>query len=174
MGQVPNRYPVYISEIAAALGGAYDLAWYRGRQYWNAGGSLVTISGNAAMSEFPGITNDPPYLSAHTLASRWNGGSINGYDAGLQGVYGGLSPSGTPAGTCVGLWNDFATGQMWFVVSGVVGQVPFNYLEIVGVATLALGSASHFPGNYFAGFTVWVWSTGNILGAADYTMYCKN
>lgn len=60
MGQVPNRHPIYMSEISAALGGTNDLGWYRGRTYYRDGAPVV-ISASPSMAEFPGLTNVAPF-----------------------------------------------------------------------------------------------------------------
>lgn len=170
MGQVPNRYPVYMNEISSALGGQNDLGYYRGRQYWNASGNLVTISGNAAMSEFPGLTNNPPYLSQNLYQARWNGGSINGYDTGFTGVYGGMSPTAGPGGNNINaLYNDFSNGFLFLIMTGILPQAQFTSMEIVGVANLSSASAGYQPG-YSGAFTLWSWATGNVVGATDYDL----
>lgn len=51
---LPNSGPIYMSQIASELAGAYDLYYYRGRTYYR-GTTPVVISNNPSFSEFYGL-----------------------------------------------------------------------------------------------------------------------
>lgn len=56
MGTVPNRHPVYMNEINAALGRGNNLGAYRNQQFWR-GASPYTVSNSPSMGEFPGLSS---------------------------------------------------------------------------------------------------------------------
>lgn len=174
MGQVSGSYPIYMSNISASLGGTNDLAWYRGRQYWNSGGAVVYISQNPAMSEFLGITNIPPYKLNATFVSQYEGGTSYGYSdpAYLGQAFGSLSPR-TPSygGTIQYVYTtttDFMGGA-WTEIdqTGAYGQSSFSALHIPNVVWLTSASAFWSESGGYVG---WSWGGGAYWGAGTYNL----
>lgn len=177
MGQVPDRNPVYMSEISAALGGENNLGYYRGRQYWNAGGAAITISQSPSMNEFRGITNVAPYVYNGTLYSRYYTRTILGTVYQYWGFavnYGDLQPRYVAAmGTnIVGATNTLA-GGVWRIVLGVSGNIGNGYFSAYHIPNVVwLNRADALYGyDSNANQTTWSWQVGGqIQGVADYNL----
>jgi len=152
MVTVPNRYPVYISEIRDALGGANDLGWYRGRQYWNAAGNAVTISGNAAMSEFPGLTNVAPEQASALVCGA--SGQTVGYNGQSGFSFGSLSPNTYKGGTIVSITVNASSQLLSITFAGYLPQNQFGTFKESGL-TFSSANASFSQFEFNGQFSNW-------------------
>lgn len=173
MGTVPNRFPVFISEIRDALGGANDLGWYRGRQYWNPAGGINTISGNAAMSEFPGLSTERPGSITNGGITSQIGSSLQATFSGgfasmpVQGVgFGGISP-GTLYGSLIrGIYAAEAVTHVY-----IDGSVPGDFwsqLHIHGQIIIRPDGASGAVFEPSLNMTHWWWNNNWVFMQGNY------
>lgn len=148
MGTVPNRYPVYMSEINAALGRGTNLGAYRGYQGWK-GTVAYTVSQSPSMAEFPNLSDQNPTPYAGTLFSRGLSGERHGF---LTGDGGDIQPRAV-------LGTSFYS---YYEGKNVLLNRKYFQMQLYGIIPNAGFSRIHMP-------NIIIWERANLSFSQDTT-----